>query len=89
MQSNSIAESERQPTAVNHSPCARRRQRAEDRHRIPLPSNVNAEHGESALRVEEVIRSTSPAISSDGTRGSAEVAVILIEVYAVEGHPGG
>ena len=32
-------------------------------------------------------RSTSPAISSDGTRGWAEEAVILIEVYAVKGHP--
>jgi hypothetical protein len=32
--------------------------------------------------------STSPAISSVGTRGFGEVADILIEVYAVEGHLG-
>jgi hypothetical protein len=34
-----------------------------------------------------VTRSTSPAISSVGTRGWEEEAVILIEVYAVEAHP--
>jgi hypothetical protein len=34
-------------------PCAHGRQRTEDLCRIPLPSNVHAEHDEAALRVEE------------------------------------
>jgi hypothetical protein len=38
------------------------------------------------VRIAEVTRSTSPAISSDGTRGCGEEAVILMEVYAVEAH---
>jgi hypothetical protein len=34
--------------------------------------------------LKKVTRSTSPAISSDGTRGWGEEVVILIEVYAVD-----
>src|SRR5580704_2093782 len=74
------------PSAVSHSPALTdgNEPRIVTGSRCPRTCTRSTAKPLSGLK--NVTRSTSPAISSVGTRGWAEEAVILIEVYAVEGH---